>query len=210
MVNISHASEVCTLEILTGQDLLVSGGEDRTLRVWDLKALTLLTHLDQAHLSGIFALGQLDAENFISASRDHSLKVWSTVSWQVNRTLSPPHYDGVTDVVVGSRLGYLYSSSRDKSIRRWGIKSLESDIQVPQAHGDWVTSLALSASENLLFSGGRDSIVKVWDAELNCRDVLTGHRGSISALVSVGNHLFSASHDRTVRVWKVDQFEQTP
>eukprot|EP00435_Cladocopium_sp_Y103_P067034 s96_g29.t1 len=59
--------------------------------------------------------------------------------------------------------------------------------------------------------GGRqksaeDGVVKVWDGELQCQDVLQGHKGAVTALETVGNRLFSASTDRAVRVWRIDQY----
>lgn len=200
-----HTGEVNTLTILEGTDVLCSGSEDKSIRVWDLGSLTQLTCLEQAHQSSVFALRQLDPGHFLSASRDRTVKVWAASTWQAQKTLSPPHYDGVSDLAVGS--GHFYSASRDRSIRRWDSQSFESDLQLTHAHGDWLASLALSSSEKVLFSGSKDCVVKVWDADLHCKDLLLGHRGAISALITIDGHLFSASHDRTVRVWRVDHYE---
>lgn len=204
-----HAGEVNTLTILESADALISGGEDRSMKVWDLATLTLLVWVDQAHASGIFAVKQLDAGMFISGSRDRSIKVWLTSNWQARRTLSPPHYDGISDLAVAHRQGKFYSASRDRSIRRWDTKSFESDLQLQHAQGDWITSLALSSTEQVLFTGGKDCVVKVWDTELHCKDILSGHRGPITSVLSLENHLFSSSQDRTVRVWRIDHYEET-
>jgi len=83
----------------------------------------------------------------------------------------------------------------------------ESDLQLTHAHGDWLTSVSISPSEDVVFSGSKDCVVKVWDSSLHCKDLLLGHRGPISALLTVDGHLFSASHDRTVRVWRVEHYE---
>jgi len=202
-----HTADVNSLAILEGTDVLVSGSEDRSIRVWDLGSLSLITTLEQAHGSGVFALAQLDGGLFVSASRDRTLKVWVSSTWQARRTLSPPHFDGVTDLTVGASRSRFYSASRDRSIRRWDARSFESDLQLNHSHGDWLTSLAMSPSENVLYSGSKDCVVKVWDPDLHCKDLLLGHRGPISSLLSVDGHLFSASHDRTVRVWRVGQYE---
>merc|ERR1711862_1083083 len=102
--------------------------------------MTLMTTVEQAHTSSVFALCQLDSQLFLSASRDRTVKVWLTSTWQARRALAPPHYDGVTGLAVGSRSGQFYSSSRDRSIRRWALGrdgSIESDQQLTHAHGDW-------------------------------------------------------------------------
>jgi len=202
-----HTSDVNTLSVLEGQEVLVSGGEDRSIRVWDLTTLSLLANLEQAHHSGVFTTAQLDNGFFLSASRDRTVKVWLAQTWQARRTLNPPHFDGVSDLAVGTNSGQFYSCSRDRSIRRWESKTFESDQSLAHAHGDWLTALALSPSNDILFSGSKDCVVKVWDSDLHCKDMLLGHKGAISALITIDGHLFSASHDRTVRVWRVDQYE---
>merc|ERR1712139_740340 len=116
---------------------------------------------EQAHTSGIFVTAQLDSGLFLSAGRDRTMKVWLASTWQARRTLSPPHYDGVTDLAVGAARTRFYSCSRDRSIRRWDAKTFESDLQLTHAHGDWLTSVALSPSEEVLFSGSKDCVVKV-------------------------------------------------
>lgn len=203
-----HGGEVNSMLIIDNLDALISGAEDRSIRVWDLASYAVLATLEAVHLGGVFSLASLDEQHMLSGSRDRSIKVWNATTWQTHCTLSPPHYDGVTALSVCSNSGRFYSASRDKSIKRWDSKSLECVSQITHAHGDWLTSLACSESEQTLFSGGKDCIVKVWDAELRCQDHLLGHRGAISALRTINGHLFSASHDRTVRVWRVEQYER--
>eukprot|EP00913_Durusdinium_trenchii_P014351 g13461.t1 len=88
-------------------DLLVSGSEDRSIRVWDLTSFDALCVLEQSHLGGVFALASFGAagtaapSSVVSGARDRSLKVWDTSTWSVNRTLHPPHYDGVSSIADG-------------------------------------------------------------------------------------------------------------
>lgn len=204
---LGHTGEVNALTILEGTDVLVSGSEDRSIRVWDLATYAMLTHLEQAHGGSVFTLAQLDGGLFLSGGRDRTMKVWLASTWQARKTLSPPHYDSVSGIAVGANHARFFSTSRDRSIRRWDARSLESDLTQTHAHGDWLSSVALSPSENVVFSGSKDCVVKVWDPDLHCKDILVGHRGPIAALLSHDKHLFSASHDRTVRVWRVNHYE---
>eukprot|EP00928_Gymnodinium_smaydae_P085115 TRINITY_DN6843_c0_g1_i1.p1 TRINITY_DN6843_c0_g1~~TRINITY_DN6843_c0_g1_i1.p1 ORF type:complete len:547 (-),score=54.57 TRINITY_DN6843_c0_g1_i1:156-1796(-) len=204
---LGHGGGVNAVVILEGADILVSGSEDRSLRVWDLGSYEVLATLDQAHLSGVFALAQFGSPaRVVSGARDRSLKVWDSSTWQPVRTLHPPHYDGVTSLAVASSSGKFYSASRDRSIKEWDMGALANTMHTLHAHTDWVQALCTSPSDDVLFSGSRDSTVKVWNGNLQCQDVLQGHRGPVSALTTVGNRLFSASHDRTVRVWRIDQY----
>mmetsp|Transcript_8911 Transcript_8911/g.19607 ORF Transcript_8911/g.19607 Transcript_8911/m.19607 type:complete len:536 (-) Transcript_8911:97-1704(-) len=202
-----HSGGVNAVLIHEGLDVLVSGSEDRALRVWDLTTYQALATIEQAHLGGIFALERFGSPvQIVSGARDRSLKVWDASTWQPVQTLHPPHYDGVTSIAVAGKHGKFYSGSRDRSIKEWDVLALSNTMHTLHVHADWVQTLCMSTSEAILFSGSRDSTVKVWDGELQCQDVLQGHRGPVSALTTVGDRLFSASHDRTVRVWRTEQY----
>lgn len=201
-----HAGGVNALLIVDSADVLVSGSEDKSIRVWELSTFELLVCLD-AHQGGVFALERFGPANqVVSGARDRSLKVWDSSSWQSVKTLHPPHYDGVTSIAVANTHGKFYSGSRDRSIKEWHVSTFQNTMHTLHVHGDWVQALCMSTSEEILFSASRDSTVKVWDGDLQCQDILQGHRGPVSALAAVGGRLFSASHDRTVRVWRIDQY----
>jgi len=204
---LGHTGGVNAVLILEGSDVLVSGSEDRSIRIWDLQSFECIANLEQAHLGGIFALERFGSPmQVVSGARDRSLKVWDASNWQPTRLLHPPHYDGVTSIAVANKHGKFYSGSRDRSIKEWDVASLTNTMHTLHVHGDWVQALCMSASEDVLFSASRDSTVKVWDGDLQCQDILQGHRGPVCALTTVGHRLFSASHDRTVRVWRIEQY----
>lgn len=202
-----HVGGVNAVLILESLDLLISGSEDRSIRIWDLGTYEVVSCLEQSHLGGVFALEKFGSPvQVVSGARDRSLKVWDTSTWTVNKTLHPPHYDGVTSIAVAAKHGKFYSGSRDRSIKEWDMYSLTNTMHTLHVHGDWIQSLCMSPSDDILFSGSKDGVVKVWDGELQCQDVLQGHKGAVTALETVGNRLFSASTDRAVRVWRIDQY----
>jgi len=66
----------------------------------------------------------------------------------------------------------------------------------------------LSSDGKFLASSGTDKLVHIWDtATCKLLDSFKGHRDIISALAfRVGSHqLFSGSHDRTVKIWNIDE-----
>lgn len=79
-LTLAHAERVLAFEYLT-ETLLVSGGEDKALRLWDLSAgvaeggRQLCVH-EGAHAVRIKALVRLSDELLGSASSDGSLKLW--------------------------------------------------------------------------------------------------------------------------------------
>jgi WD40 repeat protein len=59
---------------------------------------------------------------------------------------------------------------------------------------------------NRIFSASYDGTIRVWDiSSRKCVDTISGHRGPIWSLTSLGKFLFSASADGTCRVWELSQ-----
>ena len=80
----------------------------------------------------------------------------------------------------------------------------------PTGHLADVLSVAVSSDGRLIASGGRDSLMLLWDARTNeVVQQFKGHRGPVRALArrrdGDGPELYSASCDRTARVWDLEQ-----
>lgn len=66
----------------------------------------------------------------------------------------------------------------------------------------------LQYDDSKIVSGLRDNTIKIWDrSSLECRDVLTGHTGSVLCLQYDDRMIVSGSSDATVRVWDIKSGE---
>lgn len=209
-----HQEEVRALAV--HNDLLFSGSEDSTIKVWNIASLkcirTLGGHTREeqkasgGHTAAVFVLSVCGEPPVLaSGSRDHTVRLWDLTSLECKGPLGSPkapgHLDGVTSfAAVG---GQLYSGSRDCSIKHWSLTSAELLKTAHRAHDDWVCSLAASETARLLVSGGgKTGRIKLWGlGSLEYAGVLDGHSNSINRLVFNDGAIFSASSDRTIRVW---------
>ncbi|CAD7931763.1 unnamed protein product [Amoebophrya sp. A120] len=198
-----HTDEVHCVKVL--DTIFISGSEDKTMRVWDLVTYEALLVVENAHTSGIFSIQQLAPNILMTGGRDRTIKLWNTADkWSLLKPLLPPHYDGVTSLAVSRKLKKMYSVSRDRSIKQWNVNSLENESQQLHIHADWITCCCMDPEEERLITGSKDCVVKVWNAEnLQCLDAFVGHRGPVSSVLCMRDYLFSGSHDRTVRVWRM-------
>ena len=75
-------------------------------------------------------------------------------------------------------------------------------------HTASILCIAASSDSRFLATGGADNRLIVWDAAtLTPLRVFTQHRDSVTALAFRGktNQLFSASKDRTIKIWSLDE-----
>ncbi|KAJ3615500.1 hypothetical protein Zmor_016368 [Zophobas morio] len=124
----------------------------------------------------------------------------------------------VTCAIISSDEKYIYSGSKDSTIIKWSAKSGRKICRIIGGkkgkafggHTKEILALALSTDGKYLASGGKEDVIFIWNAVNNCEllHVFKGHRGPISSLAfrSGSNTLYSASFDRTIKIWDVDSF----
>ena len=115
-------------------------------------------------------------------------------------------------------IGYrwiIFSGSNDYTIRVWLKKSDQFTCQqVLTGHQKRINALAFSVYKRILYSGSADNTIKVWKGMFNPHDrttmlfhydeTLHGHNGPVTSLYHIPfrGFLFSASQDRTIKIWK--------
>ena len=110
--------------------------------------------------------------------------------------------------VIGDRLAF--TASKDGSVLRWDLKSNTKTriFPVEGKVGPPIHALAASTDGSYVAFGGQDMFVHVWDdKEQKLVQSFKGHRGRVSCVSfqEGTKRLFSGSHDRTIKVWNLDE-----
>ncbi|MEH2183825.1 NB-ARC domain-containing protein [Nostoc sp.] len=199
-----HLSRVWTIAFSPDGQMLASGSDDQTIRLWNAHDSTCLTVL-QGHTGGVTSVrfspnGQILA----SASEDSSIRLWSVAHRTYLKTFQG-HTRWVRTVAFSPDGQTLASGSDDCTIRLWEVKT-GTCRQILQGHTGWVTSLSFSPNGQMLASGSEDASVRLWSVQDGtCFKLLQGHSSCVweVAFNPDGQTLASGSADRSARLWDV-------
>ncbi|XP_029289028.1 LOW QUALITY PROTEIN: kinesin-like protein KIF21A [Cottoperca gobio] len=180
-----------------------------SVRVWDLRRFASTGKLT-GHLGPVMCLTVDQSGNnqdlVISGSKDHYIKLFDVTEGSLGsigptHNFEPPHYDGIESLVVQGDI--LFSGSRDNGIKKWDLDRKDLLQQVPNAHRDWVCALGVVPGSPALLSGCRGGVLKLWHTDtLGTLGELKGHESPINGISTNSSHLFTASDDRTVKIWR--------
>ncbi|KAJ3849904.1 WD40 repeat-like protein [Lentinula lateritia] len=157
--------------------LVVSGGCDKSVRVWDIRSGYCIYVL-RGHTSTIRCIKVLHNRPIaVSGSRDNTLRVWDVQRGRSLRILAG-HTASVRCLdVCGNRV---VSGSYDHTCRLWDVDTGEC-IHVLRGHLHQIYSVAFDGVR--IASGGLDTTVRVWDAETGeCKATLQGHTALVCQL----------------------------
>ncbi|XP_075284532.1 kinesin-like protein KIF21A isoform X8 [Opisthocomus hoazin] len=191
----------------TGTFLYAAAGN--SVRMWDLKRFQSTGKLT-GHQGPVMCLTVERISNgqdlIVTGSKDHYIKMFDVTegalgSVSPTHNFEPPHYDGIEALaIMGDNL---FSGSRDNGLKKWDLAQKDLLQQVPNAHKDWVCALGLVPDAPVLLSGCRGGTLKLWNVDTFAPiGEMKGHDSPINAICTNASQIFTASDDRTVRIWK--------
>jgi WD40 repeat protein len=187
-------------------DILVTGGRDETVKIWDLNVGKCVNTL-VGHTDNVWYL-QFDDDKIISGSADKTMCFWDFRSGKCFNTLVG-HERGLSCLHFEDDL--LMSGSADRTIKLWDLRTMRSRDTLT-GHTDAV--YCLYYHNNRLISGGEDRTARVWDLELGrCVAVVSDedcpdkHTGAVYCMQFDDRRLVTGSFDHTIKLWDMDTFE---
>ena len=226
-----HTDRVRTLAISSDGLTLASGGNDRTIKIWDLRPKnarsTYLKSTLTDHIGAIYALAFLPNQNIlISGSSDWTIKIWDLNTNQVIKTLEG-HQGSIRALAVSADGHTLVSGSTDGTVKVWDLRtrSLQHTLI---GHTDLVRTVAISPDGQIIASGSWDKTIKLWalspqkvaNSQNNqirsnspvLMGTLTGHKEYINSVAFTPDSemLISGSDDNTIKFWQLHLSDSNP
>ncbi len=187
---------------------LASGGDDKTVRLWDVASGQLKNVLTE-HSGPVNSVAfSPDGSTLVSGSRDKTVRLWDVASGQLKAVLTG-HSEWINSVAFSPDGNTIASASSDNTVRLWNVPA-EQPIAILTGHTSSVLSVAFSPDGNMLASGGR-RMVYLWDvASEERKTTLTGHTSGVYSVVFSpdGSTLASGSDDKTVHLWDMASEER--
>jgi len=118
----AHTGAVTALAFHPNGAVLLSGGEDATLAVWDVVAVSLVKRLEGWHQREVRAVAfRPDGQIAVSCSMDDRLRVWRTSDWQLVLTREGGR-NWALALAFSPSGNFLASASKDETIKVWQVK----------------------------------------------------------------------------------------
>ncbi len=197
---------------------LLSGAEDGTMRLWDVKTRKQLDQffLDAAVRSvgftpdGLHALGS----RFVRRNNLVPLQLWNLHDRMEEHRLDDSR-GTFRNVAVVSADGRRVLAGGDEKMTLWDLETGK-ELQRFTGHKGFVRSVAFLPDGRHVLSGSWDGTARVWDVasgrQLYC---FTKHQGMLKAVAVApdGCHALTAGEDKVMRLWRMpvpDPVPRTP
>jgi WD40 repeat protein len=209
-----HGGRVTSVDFSPDGKLVVSGGEDGYIRLWDAASGKELykTSRGRAGFCGLSWSHHLtfspDGKS-VAFALDTAIVIWDTEDTDEDQTslkfgvgYQEHPYVPVHEVAYSPDGKTLASGNGDHTLRLWDAATGR-EIRKLVGHGGPVYSVAFSPDGKVLASGSQDGALRLWDATTGKGiQTLQGH-GEVYTIrfSSDGKTLASGNGDHTLRLW---------
>ncbi|MEU9885034.1 protein kinase [Sphaerisporangium sp. NPDC051011] len=217
-----HSNDIRSIAVgtLNGAPVAISGGDDKTVRVFGLADGGQIGAPYTQHTGWVRAVAFTDLDGApvaVTGSDDDTVRVWDLTTRKAVGSPFLGHTGDVKAVAVGrlDNRPIAISGGADLTVRVWDVATGKEVRPAMRGHTGTIWSIAYGEvdSKPVAVTVGDDRTVRVWDLSRGAEigKPLTGHGDSVRA-VAFGRLdgtavAVTGSMDKTVRVWDLDKME---
>ncbi len=158
-----HSDTVLSVAFAPNASVIVSGGMDETVRVWDCTdgSLKLEIRTAKATLDPVYAVAVSPGGEYVAiGGRMETISIVK-LSDGVEVTQLNGHTDTVVSLAFGGVGRWICSGSVDKTVRVWDVENW-SLAKALTGHKGEVSCVTFTPKDDALFSASMDHTVKLW------------------------------------------------
>ncbi|MBE9100446.1 nSTAND1 domain-containing NTPase [Vacuolonema iberomarrocanum] len=200
-----HQASVLAVAFSPDGKTIVSGSDDRTLRLWQLDG-TPIGQPFHGHQASVGSVAfSPNGKTIVSGSDDGTVRLWQLDGTPIGQPFYG-HEDAVWAIAFSPNGKTIVSGSADRTLRLWQLDGTPID-QPFHGHEDYVRSVAFSPNGKTIVSGSYDRTLRLW--QLDGTPIGQPFHGHDAFIWSVafspdGKTIVSSSDDCTVRLWQLD------
>ncbi|KAJ7542306.1 hypothetical protein O6H91_10G100500 [Diphasiastrum complanatum] len=191
-----HELAIRGIALPAGSSLLYTGGQDKTIRVWDC---------DSGQCSSVVPMGGdvgalLSEGGWLFVGLPDEVKTWNMQTSAQQSLIGPKGQ--VHALAISNDL--LIAGSQDGNILAWKFNPSSNAFE-PAASlmGHTGAVITLQAAGGRLYSGSMDKSIRVWDlSNGQCLQTIYGHSNVVMSLLCWEQFLLSCSLDGFIKVWQ--------
>ncbi len=157
-----HTSTISCVAFNASSNQVLSGGEDKILRLWDLASGKLLkTFKGHTHKISCVTFNASGSQ-VLSGSFDRTLRLWDVINGQCLEVFAR-HNNSISCSAFNSSGSQIISGSYDGSLRLWDVKSGYCLRTFNKEENTAIKFVSFNASGTQVLSGSLDGGMQLWD-----------------------------------------------
>ncbi|KAF8969925.1 WD40-repeat-containing domain protein [Flammula alnicola] len=211
----AHTNNITSIAFNSEGKWIVSGGEDGTIRIWDVRnpSTPTRTYENAAPVNDVVI--HPNQGELISCDQAGSIKQWDLTDNICSHELTPAGDIPIRSITLASDGSCLVAGNNKGQCYVWKVNEESTGLPRFQAvtrftaHNKYLTRCLLSPDARYLATCSADTTVKIWSIspsyDFKQEKVLIGHQRWVwdCAFSADSAYLVTASSDHTARLWEM-------